>query len=84
MLFIRSSTSKRHVYTIASIILFSGLMPSCSYYTEKGLVYIIIANSSAYQPSFCSKCIKLNMCLSYDVYLVSNTKYAFYTCLISL
>jgi hypothetical protein len=28
---------------IAVILLFSEIMPSCSYYTEKGLVYIIIA-----------------------------------------
>ena len=47
MPFIRSSASEHYAYTIASIILFSGLMPFYSYYTKKGLVYIIIINSFA-------------------------------------
>ena len=81
---IRSLASKHYAYTIASIISLSGLMPSYSYYTEKGLVYIIIANLSAYQLSSCSKCIKLNIRLSCDVHLMSNAEYIFYTCLTSL
>ena len=48
MLFIRSLASKYYIYTIAFIILLSGLMPFYSYYTEKGLVYVIITNLSAY------------------------------------
>ena len=47
MPFIRSSASEHYAYTIASIILFSGLMPSYTYYIEKGLVYITIINSFA-------------------------------------
>jgi hypothetical protein len=31
-----------HSKLIAVIFLFSEIMPSCSHYTEKGLVYIII------------------------------------------
>ena len=41
---IRFLASERYAHTIASIILFSGLMPSYSYYTEKGLVCVIIIN----------------------------------------
>ena len=44
---IRSLASKYYTYTIASIILLSGLMPSYFYYTEKGLVCVIIINFSA-------------------------------------
>ena len=48
MPFIRFLVSKYHAYTIISIILFSGLMPSYSYYTKKGLVNIAIADLSSY------------------------------------
>ena len=84
MPFIRSLAFKRRAYTIASIISLSGLMPLYSHYTKKGLVYIIIINLSACQPSSCSKCIKLNIYLSCDIHSVSNTKCVFYAHLISL
>jgi hypothetical protein len=32
-----------HFKLMAVILLFSEIMPSCSHYAEKGLVYIIIA-----------------------------------------
>ena len=48
MPFIRFLASKRCAHTIVSIILLSGLMPSYSYYTEKKLVYIIIAAPSSH------------------------------------
>ena len=81
---IRSLASEYYAYTIASIILFSGLMPSYSYYTKKGLVCVTIINLFTYQPSSCSKYIKSNIHLSCNIYLVSNTEYAFYTYLTSL
>ena len=48
MPFIRSLASKYHAYTIASIISLGGLMPFYSYYTKKGLIYVIIANFFTY------------------------------------
>jgi hypothetical protein len=33
----------RHSKLVAVILLLSKIMPSCSCYTEKGLVYIVIA-----------------------------------------
>ena len=48
MPFIRSLVSKYYAYTVASIILLSGLMPFYSYYIKKGLVCVTIINFSAY------------------------------------
>ena len=52
-------------------------MPIYSRYVEKGLVYIIIIALFSRQPCFYTKYIKLNMRSSYNVKLVSNTKYTF-------
>jgi hypothetical protein len=60
---------------IAVILLLSEIMPSCSCYTEKGLVYIIIIALFSQQPSSCFKYIKLNIYLSYNIYSVFNAKY---------
>jgi hypothetical protein len=82
MLFIRSLASKClacHSKLIAVILLLGEIMPTCSYYAEKGLVYITITALSNYQPSSCSKYIKLNMHLSYNIYSMSNAKYACFT-----
>ena len=54
-------------------------MPTYSCCMLKGLVYIVITAPSSHQPSSCSKYIKLNICLSYNVKSVSNTKYAYFT-----
>ena len=77
---IRSSASKRltHYFKlVAVILLLSKIMPICSYYVLKGLVYIIIIALSSRQPSFYAKCTKLNMHLSCDIILVSNAKYMY-------
>jgi hypothetical protein len=74
---IRSTTSKHRAYVIAVILLLSKIMPTCSRYTEKGLVYIIIAASSSHQSSSYSKCTKLNMRLSYNIQLISVIEYIF-------
>ena len=61
---IRFSASKYSTYyskLIAVILLFSKIMLSCSYCTEKGLVYIIITALSSRQPSLYTKCTKLNI-----------------------
>ena len=72
---IRSLASERRAYTVAVILLLSEIMPSCSCYKEKKLVYIIIVAPFNRQPFFCVKCTKLNIHLSCNVKLVSNTKY---------
>ena len=76
MLFIRFLASKCRACTIAVILLFGKIMPIYSYCTEKKLVYITIIALFGHQPSFYIKCTKLNMCLSYNVRLVSDAKYS--------
>jgi hypothetical protein len=63
-----------HSKLVAVILLFSKIMPSCSCCAEKGLVYIIIAVLSNWQPSSYSECIKLNIHLFYNIYSISNAK----------
>ena len=74
---IRFLVSKRRAYIVAVILLFSEIMPTYSCCVLKGLVYIIIIASLGRQFSFYTKCIKLNMRLSYNIRLVFNTKYAY-------
>ena len=74
---IRSLVSKRRACTVAVILLFSEIMPSYSCCEEKKLIYIIIAAPSNRQPSLYTKCTKLNIRLSCNVKLVSNTKYLY-------
>ena len=75
MPFIRFFASERHTYIIAVIFLFSEIIPSCSCYKEKKLVYIIIIAPFSRQPSFYIKCTKLNIHLSCNVKLIFNAKY---------
>ena len=73
---VRFLASKRRACVVAMILLFGEIMPTYSYCVLKGLVYVIIMAPLDYQPSSYAKCIKLNICLSCDVKLVSNTKCA--------
>ena len=66
-----------HFKLVAMILLLSKIMPTYSYYIEKGLVYIIIIAPLGCQPSFYTKCTKLNIYLSCDICLVSNVKCIF-------
>ena len=78
---VRSSVFKRlacHFKLVAVILLLGEIMPTYSYYAEKGLVYITIIASLGCQPSSYTKCTKLNMRFSYNICLVSNTKCRFY------
>ena len=62
--FIRSLVFKRLAYCsklVAIILLLSKIMPTCSHYAEKGLVYTIIIALSSRQPSFYAECTKLNI-----------------------
>ena len=82
MPFIRSSTFKHLAYyfkLVAVILLLDKIMPTYSRYTEKGLVYITIIAPLGCQPSFYTKCTKLNIRSFYNIRLISNTKYIFYT-----
>jgi hypothetical protein len=69
--FIASVYCKRLILLILSL---GEIMPSCSHYIEKWLLYIIITALSNCQPSSYFKCTKANIQLSYNVYLVSNSK----------
>ena len=71
---IRSTTFKHYTYIIALILLLSKIIFTYSYYIKKGLVYIVITAPSSHQPSSCAKYIKANICSSYNIYSVSNTK----------
>ena len=71
---IRSLVFKHYAHAVAVILLLSKIMPSCFYYKEKKLVYIIIMAPSSYQPSFYSKCTKSNIHLSCNIKSISNAE----------
>jgi hypothetical protein len=80
MPFIRFLVSEYLAYCsrlIAIILLFSEIMPTCSCYTEKGLVCVIIIALFSCQPFFCSKYTKLNIYLSCNIYSVSDAEYIY-------
>ena len=81
---VRSLVSKYCTLLRSSIACNSEIISPCSYYMNKGLVYIAIINPFSYQPSSYSKCTKLNTYALYDVHLVSLNKYIFLTCFVSL
>ena len=74
---IRSSAFKYYTYIVVAILLLGEIMPLCSCYIKKKLVYIIIVASFSRQPSSYIKYTKLNICLSYNIRSVSNAKYIF-------
>ena len=79
---IRSSAFKYLAYylkLVAIIFLLGKIIPTYSYYAEKGLVYIIIIAPLGRQPFFYTKCTKLNIYLSCNIHLVFNTKCIFFT-----
>jgi hypothetical protein len=79
---VRSLASKRlahHFKLVVVILLLNKIMPSCSCYTEKGLVYITITALFSHQPSSYSKYTKSNIYLSCNIYSISNTEYIYLT-----
>ena len=78
-----SLTSVYYAALVAFILSVSEVMPSCSYYIKKGLVYIIIISLFGCQPLSCTKYIKVNICLSYNIYSISATKYIYYLTLLN-
>ena len=75
MLFIRSLAFKHCTYIVAVILSLGEIIPSCSCYKEKKLVYIIIIAPFSCQPSFYIKYTKLNIYLSCNINSVFNTEY---------
>jgi len=69
---------QQRAYTVAFILLSSEVILLYSHCLKEGLICVVIAALFSYQPSFYSKYTSINIQLSYDVYLVSNTKYTFY------
>jgi hypothetical protein len=59
---------------IAVILLLGEIMPLYSCYKEKELVYIVIIAPSNHQPSSCSECTVLNIHLSCNIQLISDTE----------
>ena len=84
MLFVRSTASKRRACVVAVIFLLGEIMPMCSRYVKKKLVYIANMAISGCQPFSCFKCTKSNICSSCDVRLVFNAEYACVTRLYNL
>ena len=72
-----SIASLRRAILVTLILLINKVMPSCSCYIKKGLVYIMIAALSGRQPSSYTKYTKANMRSSYNVRSISSTKYIF-------
>ena len=84
MPFIRSSASKRCTLLTTPISLNKEIMSIYLYYIKKGLVYIIIIKPFSRQPSFYTKCTKLNTCILCNMCLVLFNKYIFPAYFISL
>ena len=76
---IRFSASKCRAFLAASISLDREIISFCSYYTKKGLVYIIITDSFSCQFSSYIKYTKLNTYALYNIRSVSFNKCAFPT-----
>ena len=74
---VRFSVFKYYTNIVAVILSLSKIMPSCSYYKEKKLVYITILTLFSYQPSFYIKYTKSNIRLSCNIKSVSDAKYIF-------
>jgi hypothetical protein len=67
---VKSLASKHlacHSKLITVIFSLSEIMPSCSCYKDKELVYIAIIAPSSYQPSSYSECTVLNIYSSCDI-----------------
>ena len=65
----------RHFKLVAVILLLSKIMPTYSCCAEKGLVYIAIIAFLSCQLSSYTKYTKLNIRSSYNIRLISDTKY---------
>ena len=71
---IKSLVSERRLRLVSLILSLGEIMLLYFYYIQKKLSYIIILAPFNRQPFFYTKCTKLNIRLSCNVRLVSNTK----------
>ena len=69
--------SKRCAFLAISISLNGKIISPYSRYIKKGLVYIAIINFFSRQPSFYTKCTKLNTSMLCNVRLVSFNNFFF-------
>ena len=67
MPFIKFTVLKHYTLFTTSISFNGEIINPDSYYTKKGLVYIIITAPFSRQPSSYLKCIKANTCSLYDM-----------------
>jgi hypothetical protein len=74
---VRSLVFKRRAYIVTIILSLGEIMPTYSHYIRKGLVYIIITALFNRQPSSYLEFTKLNIHLSCNICLMSNTKYIY-------
>ena len=81
---IKSLFSNYYNWLVTTILSFSKVILFYSYYTEKKLVYIIIAAPFSRQPSSYIKCTQANIRSSCNVWSVFNTKYIFLSRFINL
>ena len=72
---IRSTASRRYNKLMPLILFINKVMPSYSYYIKRGLLYVMIVSPSSRQPLSYAKYTTVNMRFSYNICLVSNTKY---------
>ena len=66
---------------IVVILSLSKIIPTCSYYADKKLVYITITAPFSHQPFFYFKCTSINIRSSYNIRSMSNIKYIFAHCI---
>ena len=75
---VRSTASRRRNKLILLILSINEVILSYSYYIKKGLLYIAIMSPFSCQLLSYAKYIIINMRSSYNIYLVSNTKYKYF------
>ena len=78
MFFIRFLVFKRYLRLVLLILSLGEIMPLYFYGVEEWLSYITILTFFSCQSFFYTKCTYINIQLSYNVRLVSNTKYMFF------
>jgi hypothetical protein len=79
MPFVRFLVSKHYALLVTSISLNREIMNPYSYYTRKGLVYIILTVPFSYQSFSYLKCTKVNTQLFCNIYSILLNKYIFLT-----
>ena len=74
---IRSTAFRRHNKLMLLILFISKVMPSCSCYIKKGLLYVVIASPSSCQLLSYTKYTTINIRFSCNICLVSDAEYKY-------